>query len=225
MWSLLLFAATVWSFAHLPLGLSDRNTCILHQRTTFPSSQASNLLSFVAMEPHSVYHAMLMEPGHLLHSAITHSPSADAGQLKSRHPFVPATQFIGSSDNNIRAAQWADHQWNAGGRKTPQDSTFLSLTRAPNPAEWPSQEEPVSGLTASAPVSGVSDPACTNGVWPDLLFGLWVWRTRTNHGPCCPPMSHPSTSSWTARPDGSGRWDNRMAAQHLPRDLVQPSSG
>jgi len=24
---------------------------------------------------------------------------------------------------------------------------------------------------------------------------------------------------------GSGRWDNRMAAQHLPRDLVQPSSG
>jgi len=25
MWSLLLFATTVWSFAHLPLGLSDRN--------------------------------------------------------------------------------------------------------------------------------------------------------------------------------------------------------
>ena len=28
-----------------------------------------------------------------------------------------------------------------------------------------------------------------------------------------------------AWPDGSGRWDNRMAAQHLPRDLVRPSSG
>ena len=41
----------------------------------------------------------------------------------------------------------------------------------------------------------------------------------------CPPMSNPSTSSWTARPDGYGRWDNRMAAQDLPRDLVPPSSG
>jgi len=33
---------------------------------------------------------------------------------------------------------------------------------------WPSQEEPASGLTASAPVSDVSTPACTNGVWPPL---------------------------------------------------------
>jgi len=59
----------------------------------------------------------------------------------------------------------------------------------------------------------------------DLLCGLWVWRRRRNCGPCCPPMSNPSTSSCTARPDGSGRWDNRIAAQHLPRDLVQPGSG
>ena len=56
-------------------------------------------------------------------------------------------------------------------------------------------------------------------------WGMWVWHRRTNCRPCCPPMSNPSTSSWTARPDGSGQWDNRMAAQHLPRDLVQPSSG
>ena len=38
-------------------------------------------------------------------------------------------------------------------------------------------------------------------------------------------MSNPSTTSWTAWLDGSGRWDNRMAAQHLPRYLVRPSSG
>ena len=41
-------------------------------------------------------------------------------------------------------------------------------------------------------------------------------------------MSNPPTPSWTAWPDGSGRWDNRMAAlaaQHLVRDLVRPSSG
>jgi len=58
-----------------------------------------------------------------------------------------------------------------------------------------------------------------------LFCGLWVWRRRTNRRPCCLPMSNPSTSSWTARPDGSGRWDNQMTAQHLPRDLVRPSSG
>ena len=56
-----------------------------------------------------------MEPGHLLHSALTRPTSAVARRLKSRHPFVPVVQhLISSSDNNnIRAAQWADHQWNA----------------------------------------------------------------------------------------------------------------
>jgi len=32
-------------------------------------------------------------------------------------------------------------------------------------------------------------------------------------------MYNTSTSPRTARSDGSGRWDNRMAAQHLPRNL------
>jgi len=53
-------------------------------------------------------------PGRLLHSALTCPSSANARRLKSRHPFVPAAQhLISSSDNNIRAAQWADHQWTA----------------------------------------------------------------------------------------------------------------
>jgi len=51
-----------------------------------------------------------------------------------------------------------------------------------------------------------------------LLCGLWVWR-RTNRRPCFPPLSNPSTSPLTTRPDGSGRWDNRMAAQYPPRYL------
>jgi len=56
-----------------------------------------------------------MEPGHLLHSALTRPSSANARRLKSRHTFVPAAQQLNSSsdNNNIRAAQWADHQWNA----------------------------------------------------------------------------------------------------------------
>jgi len=54
-----------------------------------------------------------MEPGHLLHLALTRPSSANARRLKSRHPFVLAAQLISFSDNNIRAPQWADHQWNA----------------------------------------------------------------------------------------------------------------
>jgi len=54
-----------------------------------------------------------MEAGHLLHLALTRPPSANSRHLKSRHPFVPAAQrLISSPDNNIRAAQWVDHQWN-----------------------------------------------------------------------------------------------------------------
>ena len=36
------------------------------------------------------------------------------------------------------------------------------------------------------------------------------------------PIHRPPWSAW---PDGSGRWDNRMAVQHLPRDLVRLSNG
>ena len=49
------------------------------------------------------------------HSALTLPSSANARRLKSRHPFVTAAQhLISSSDNNIYAALWADHRWDAG---------------------------------------------------------------------------------------------------------------
>jgi len=55
-----------------------------------------------------------MEPGHPLHSAFTRPSGAATRRLKSRHPFAPAAQqLISFTDNNIRAVQWADHQWNA----------------------------------------------------------------------------------------------------------------
>jgi len=44
---------------------------------------------------------------------------------------------------------------------------FISDTGT-HPTEWPSQEQLDSGLTESAPVSRISAPACTNGVWPPL---------------------------------------------------------
>ena len=56
-----------------------------------------------------------MDPGHLLHPALTRPSSANARHLKSRHPFVPAAQqFINSSDEDNRdEALWADQRWNA----------------------------------------------------------------------------------------------------------------
>ena len=59
-----------------------------------------------------------------------------------------------------------------------------------------------------------------------LLRSLWVWRRRTNRRPCYPPLTNPSKSSWTARPDCPGRLGNRMTAQYLHRkNILRLSSG
>jgi len=61
--------------------------------------------------------------------------------------------------------------------------------------------------------------------WGNPLCGTWVWQRRTNHQLCCPLMSNPLTLSWTVLPGGSGWWDNQLATQHLPQELVRSSSG
>jgi len=112
-----------------------------------------------------------MEPGHLLHSGLTPPSSADAWRLKSKHSFVldgDAEQLITSSDNNnVWAAQWADHQWNA---ELADNTTRLRIFIRDTGTELPSQEEPAHSLTASAPVLDVFAPDCTNGVWPPLRY-------------------------------------------------------
>ena len=103
--------------------------CVLHQRTT--------LFILAGIQPDELRRngatlslaRLAMEPGHLLHSALTRPASANARHLKSRHPFVLAAQQpISSSDNNdIRVAHWANHQWNAEWGDNLQDSeTFIS---------------------------------------------------------------------------------------------------
>ena len=112
-----------------------------------------------------------MEPGHLLHLALTRPSGAAARRLKSRHPIVPAAQkLISFSDNNnIGAAQWEDHQWNAEWADNPTRlRTLIPDNGTHTHPEWPSREEPGSCLTASAPMSDVCAPACTNGVCPPL---------------------------------------------------------
>jgi len=56
-----------------------------------------------------------MEPGHLLHSALTRPSGANSRRLKSRHPFPPAAHhlIISFDNNNIRTPFWEDHLWNS----------------------------------------------------------------------------------------------------------------
>ena len=143
------------------------------------SRRHPNLMRFVAEEPHYFQDAVpwsldtcstQRSPVHLvqLHSALNRDTYLYPSVFLSSVYMFFWQQLISFSDNNIHAAQWADPQWNAEWVENP---TRLP-TSIPDPGthtpEWPSQEEPESGSTASAPVSDVSAPACTNGVWPPL---------------------------------------------------------
>ena len=105
---------------------------------SYTSGQPSNPRKYLtcwasSQRSHPVSTTRAMESGHLLHSALTRPSSANARHLKSRHPFVPAAQhLISSSDNNIRAAQWADYQWNAEWADNPTSlRTFTPDTHPP----------------------------------------------------------------------------------------------
>ena len=125
---------------------------------------------------------------------------------------------------NIRAAHWADHKWKAEWL----ENTMRLRTFIPDTGTHPP------GMTLPRRAWGPAQPPLLRcqtfslllvQIGYGILCGLWVWHRRTSGQPCCPPMSNPSTSPCTARPDGSGRWGNPMVAQHLPRDPVRPSSG
>jgi len=132
------------------------------------------------------------------------------------------TRFRSSSDNNIRAALWADHQWNVEWAVNP---TRLCIF-IPDPGTSPQSDPSKKSLGLAKPPQHQHQAFLLMSVQMGygLLCSLWVWCRRSNHWPCC-PLSNPSTSSWTAQPDCSGRQDNRMAAQHVSWDLVQSNSG
>ena len=106
-----------------------------------------------------------------------------------------------------RSGRIINRTWS--GRTTPQDSALQFQTPAHTRPEWPSQEEP--GSAQPPPHRCRTFP-----ILPvQMGYGL---RCRTNRRPCRPPLSNPSTPTdymaWRF-----WRWDNRMAAQHLPRYL------
>jgi len=106
----LLSGATVLASASLTLPSMTPyklrlNACILHQRTIFLSSQASNLLSLVTNEPHCLQHAI---PWSLDNCSTQRSPVHRVGMhgISNRDThFVPAAQqLISSSDDNNKSA-------------------------------------------------------------------------------------------------------------------------
>jgi len=74
-----------------------------------------------------------MEPGHLLHLALTRPSSAKARRLKSRHPFVPAANISSvhlTLTTYVRRSGRITNGMRSGGT-APQDSTFSSPTPVP----------------------------------------------------------------------------------------------
>ena len=134
-----------------------------------------------------------MEPGHLLHSTLTRPSGAAARRLKSRHPFVPAAQqLISFSDtNNIRVAQWADHQWNA---KWADNPTRLRTSIPDTGTHTPRNDPPKKSLGPAQPSPHRCQtfPLLPVQMGYGLLCGLRVWP-RTNRQPCRLPLSNPST--------------------------------
>ena len=136
-----------------------------------------------------------LELGHLLHSALTRPSSANARRLKSRYPFLPAEQQLISSSTTTTYVRRSGRITNGtrSGRTTPQDTALQFQTPVHTHPEWPSQEQPGSGLTASAPVSAVSAPASTNGVWPPLRQVSVAQKNKPST--MLPSNVHPSTPS------------------------------
>jgi len=118
------YCATVWCrSAHTRLIDTAVNDALPIETGRLRPTPADNLTILAGIQPAELRrNAATLSPGrramapkHLLQPTLTHPPSANARRLKSRHPFVPAAQQgISLSDNNfVRAARWADHQWNA----------------------------------------------------------------------------------------------------------------
>ena len=193
--------------SHTPHWYCHQPYCVLQQRTIFLFSRTSNLLRFVTKDVssascHGVWRSVLISS----HSFI--GWECKASQIETICTHRTATrQFIW---RQRRAALWAVTDGVRSGWRTLEDSVLSPTTSAPTFPEWLCQKQRGSGLTASAPVSDVSSPAHTNGIWP--LLRLVSMAQRNRRWPCCISLSNPSTYTWSAQPERSGQRDNGMAA-------------
>jgi len=132
---------------------------------------------------------------------------------RATHLYPPHNNSISSSDNNnIHAAHWADHQWNAERADNPTRlGIFIPDTNTPR------NDPPKKSLGPAYPHRRRVLPLLLVQIEYGLLCGLWVWCRRTSRRSCCPRMSNPLTSPWTAWLDGWRFWAMRQsnALRHL----------
>ena len=118
-----------------------------------------------------------MEPGHLLHSALTCPPSGNARHLKYRdtHLYPPHNNpsVHLTTTTEMRRSRRITDEMQRGWRTSP-DSVLSFTTSAPTLLEWPYQEQHGCVLTASALVSDFFAPAHTYVVWPLLRLASVV---------------------------------------------------
>ena len=151
------------------------DACILHQWLTSKSSQASNLLSFVAMEPQCPKHAVPwsldtcfaqrspVRRVHALHLQMYGASNRDTHLYPPHNnssvhlTTTTCVQCTGRITNGMRS-----------GRTITQESTFPSPKLVPFPRGDPASEKPWSGLTTSTLISGISAPAFTSRVCSPL---------------------------------------------------------
>ena len=140
---------------------------------------ADNTPIFAGIQPAEFRHSgatlslgrRAMEPGHLLHSALTLSIECCCTAPQIETPICTrrtVTHQLLWQQHTCGALGGSPMERRVGGQlhKTPHFNSRHRYTRSlPG---MTSHEESGSGLTASAPVSDVSAPACTNGVWPSL---------------------------------------------------------
>ena len=139
------------------------------------------------------------------------------------HP-TTTHQFIWPQQHTCDALGGSPMECGVGGQ--PHKTRIFIPDTGTHPPEWPMTLPRRAWVRFNPPLHWCrAFPVLLVQMGYGFLCGLWMWRRRTNRWPCCPLVPNPSTFSLSAQPDGSGRWDNRMAAQHLPRDIVQPSSG
>ena len=167
-----------------------------------------------------------MVSDHLLHPELTCTSSGNARQLKSRHPFVPRRkttyQFI-----------WRlQHACGTVDRSTMEGGVIGKDYETPYLCPW-HRHPPSWNSSAKKSVVPAYPPQHWCRTFPLLLSqigymahsAVWECGAENRLWPCCSSLSSPSTFPWSTCRDCAGQWDNRMTAQHLPRDQVRPNSG
>jgi len=113
-----------------------------------------------------------MESGHLLHLTSISPIECKCTAPQIETPIctyrTTSQQFLWQQQHTCSALGGSPMECGVGSQPHKTLHFHPRRHRHPLPLEWPSKEKLGSGLTTSAPASGVSNHPCTNGVWPPL---------------------------------------------------------